>query len=487
MLLADLAFIAVVVLAPAFLIVKMVQSNRRSAELLRLQEAYRQLDQQAKLIIRTDFDLHRTQEELDRRLAFLMALQRFGRQLQVSVQPAQVYGTLDAESVTQFGFTKGLLGLCASVESLEWHSLIGVTRDTATQLAQALTRSAFLKQLLTHPAPLLLKADAVTDPSQQQLLDLLEVPLAVVAGIIPKTGPAGCLVLGRVSGGAIDAKADEELVAILVNQLASAVENSALYEEPWLAKQELERKVRQRTYELAEANAQLLQLNKAKSDFVSAVSHELRTPLAAIKGYASLLGGGQFGALDKPQKERLAKIEKHVDALTRLINNLLDIARIESGRVTMERSPIAVGEFFTTVQDLIRPQLEAKHLRYLPDLDGVTTLTGDPQHLQRVFLNLLSNAIKYTPKDGEIRVQLRRDGASVVATVSDTGCGIAAEHLPNLFQEFFRVCDAAHQQIPGTGLGLALVKRIVEAHQGTMSVTSEPGKGSLFSVRLPLA
>ena len=144
MLLADLAFIAVVVLAPAFLIVKMVQSNRRSAELLRLQEAYRQLDQQAKLIIRTDFDLHRTQEELDRRLAFLMALQRFGRQLQVSVQPAQVYGMLDAESVTQFGFTKGLLGLCASVESLEWHSLIGVARDTATQLADALTRYEML-------------------------------------------------------------------------------------------------------------------------------------------------------------------------------------------------------------------------------------------------------------------------------------------------------------------------------------------------------
>src|SRR3989338_261922 len=414
MLLSDLVFLVAAVLAPAFLIVKMVQSNRRSAELLRLQETYRQLDQQAKLIIRTDFDLHRTQEELDRRLAFLMALQRFGRQLQVSVQPAQVYGMLDAESVTQFGFTKGLLGLCASVESLEWHSLIGVARDTATQLAEALTRGAFFKQLLTHPAP-------------RQLLDLLEVPLAVVAGIIPKTGPAGCLVLGRVFGGAIDAKADEELVAILVNQLASAVENSALYEEPWLAKQELERKVRQRTYELAEANAQLLQLNKAKSDFVSAVSHELRTPLAAIKGYASLLGSGQFGALDKPQQERLAKIEKHVDALTRLINNLLDIARIESGRVTMERSPIAVGEFMTTVQDLVRPQLEAKHIRYVPDVDGVTTLVGDPQHLQRVFLNLLSNAIKCTPKDGEIRVQLRQDGSSVIVTVSDTGCGIAAE------------------------------------------------------------
>ena len=114
-------------------------------------------------------------------------------------------------------------------------------------------------------------------------------------------------------------------------------------------------------------------------------------------GYASLLVGGQFGALEKPQQERIAKIEKHVDALTQLINNLLDIARIESGRVAMERSPISVGEFLTTVQDLLRPQLEAKHIRYVPDLDGVTTLLGDPQHLQRVFLNLLSSLHLFQP------------------------------------------------------------------------------------------
>ncbi|MBI4003687.1 MAG: GHKL domain-containing protein [Candidatus Omnitrophica bacterium] len=481
------AAILVVGAAAGAVLVKLLQSGRQSQELRRLQEAYNQLDQQAKLIIRTDFDLHRIQEELDRRLAFLMALQRLGRQLQVSLHPAEVYSKLDAESVTNFGFTKGLLGLCGSSESVAWHSVIGVTPEAAQQLTRCLTGSAFLKQLLTHPAPLLLKTDGVGEPLERQLLDLLGVPVAVMAGVIPQAGPAGCLLLGRDLGGSVAAQADEELVAILTNQLASAVENSALYEEPWLAKQELERKVRQRTYELAEANAQLLQLNKAKSDFVSAVSHELRTPLAAVKGYASLLGSGQFGALEKPQKDRLAKIEKHVDALTQLINNLLDIARIESGRVTMERAPIAVEEFFATVQDLVRPQLEAKRLRYTPDLDGVTTLTGDPQHLQRVFLNLLSNAIKYTPKDGEIRVQLRKDGACVLATVSDTGCGIAAEHVPKLFQEFFRVSDPANQQVQGTGLGLALVKRIVEAHHGQIAVTSEPGNGSTFSVRLPLA
>jgi signal transduction histidine kinase len=289
------------------------------------------------------------------------------------------------------------------------------------------------------------------------------------------------------SGGAATAKASEELVAILSNQLAVAIENSALYEETWSSRQELERKVQERTHELAEANAGLVRLNKAKSDFVSAVSHELRTPLAAIKGYAALLGTGQFGPLVQPQSERIGKIEKHADLLAQFINNLLDIARIESGRITMERFPIPLKEFFTAIQDVIHPQLEAKHIHYTVDCHGINELVGDSQHLQRVFVNLLSNAIKYTPDGGTIQVGLKRDGTSILATVTDTGCGISLEDQQKLFQEFYRANDPINQQVRGTGLGLALVKRIVEAHQGQIWVTSEKGKGSTFSVSLPEA
>ena len=195
----------------------------------------------------------------------------------------------------------------------------------------------------------------------------------------------------------------------------------------------------------------------------------------------------QSEQLAKPQRERVAKMERHADLLTQLITNLLDIARIESGRVTMERAAIQLKDFFAGVQELVAPQLGAKRLRYAADLDGVTTVTGDPQHLQRVFLNLLSNAIKYTPEGGTIRLGLKRDGGSVVATVSDTGCGIKPEDLAKLFQEFYRANDPVNQRVRGTGLGLALVKRIVEAHQGRIWVTSEPGKGSTFFVSLPAA
>ncbi len=470
-----------------YLVFKAQAASRQVEELHRLQAAYDQLDQQAKLVIRTDLELHRIQEELDRRLASLMSLHQLGRQLQVSLQPDEVYAKLDASVVTNFGFSTGLLGLCASMETVEWRSLVGVNPDAADRIKRHLESQQLLKELLTHPLPMLLDESRASSPAQQELLRLLGMPSAVVAGILPRSGPTGCLVLGRTGGRGTNPKADEELVAILANQLASAVENSALYEETWGSKRELERKVQVRTRELAEANAALVQLNKSKSDFVSAVSHELRTPLAAIKGYASLLYSGQFGKLSAPQAERIAKIEKHADLLTQLITNLLDIARIESGRITMEHQVIPVGEFFPVVHDLVHPQMDAKHLRYQVDTDGVKELVGDPQHLQRVFVNLLSNAVKYTPDGGVIRVGLKRENGSVIATVSDTGCGIPPDDVPKLFQEFYRANDPINQQVRGTGLGLALVKRIVEAHHGKIAVASEHGKGSTFTVTLPAA
>ena len=483
---AETASMAVVLFGSLlYMALKSESARQQLEELRRLRAAYDQLDQQAKLIIRTDLELHRTQEELDRRLASLMSLHELGRQLQVNLRPEEVFGKLDAAVVTNFGFSKGLLGMCGSLERLEWRSLVGVTQELADGMRAHLLGSGLLRELLTNPVPHILQPTSDLGLDRRKLLDLFGVPVAVVAGVMPHTGPAGFLLLGRAEGGLPNPKADEELVAILTNQLAIAVENSALYEETWASQRELERKVQERTRELAEANAGLIRLNKAKSDFVSAVSHELRTPLAAVKGYAALLGSGQFGPLSSAQSERITKIEKHADLLTQLINNLLDIARIESGRVTMESRLIPLEEFVGGVKDMVGPQLDAKHLRYSVELDGVKHLAGDPQHLQRVFVNLLSNAVKYTPERGVVALTFTRQGGTILASVRDTGCGISAEDLPKLFHEFYRANDALNQQIRGTGLGLALVKRIVEAHHGTIEVESAPGKGSTFTVSLP--
>lgn len=471
-----------------YLAAKTEYYRRRFSALQRLQDAYNQLDQQTKLIIRTDLELHRTQEELDRRLASLLSLHQLGRQLRVSLRPEEVFGKLDASTVTNFGFSKALLGMCPSLNTIEWCSLIGVSAQEAETISTHLLENRLLKQVLTTPGPLFLDIQSTNDPFQKRLLHLLDVSKVVVTGIIPHAGPSGCLVLGRTHRGILNIKADEELIAILTNQLAVAVENSALYEQTWAVQRQLEQKIQDRTQELEAANTALVQLNKAKSDFVSSVSHELRTPLAAIKGYASLLNSGQFGAMAKNQQERLAKIEKHADLLTQMINNLLDIARIESGRVTMQKETIPLAEFLATVHEAVQPQIEAKHLRYQLDLDGIHRIVGDAQQLQRVFVNLLSNAIKYTPESGIIRMtwQWQEPGKLLQIAISDSGCGIAREDIPKLFQEFYRVNDAINQEVKGTGLGLALVKQIIEAHGGKIGVESQMGKGTTVTLCLPM-
>jgi len=468
-----------------YLALKADAQTNQAEELNRLRAAYEQLDQQAKLIIRIDLELHRTQEELDRKLASLVALQELSRQFAISLRPEEVFDKLSAQLVTSLGFSKALLGLCASDHEVTWRVRLGITDLDAAQIREHLLTTRKLGDVLATTVPRKFDAQSATDPFAQRLLELLRSRAVVMASIKPHAGPAGCLLLAREGVGLPEWRGDEELVAILVTQLATALENSALYEALWRSRQELEHKVQERTRELASANAQLIRFNKAKSDFVSAVSHELRTPLAAIKGYASLLGSGQFGPLAAAQTERLAKIEKHADLLTQLINNLLDIARIESGRLTMERRSIEVEELMTTVLEVIKPQLDAKRIKFTANMDGVKQLVGDPTHLPRVFVNLLSNAVKYTPEGGAVTVTLTHDGEQILAKVQDTGCGIAPEELPKLFQEFYRASIPTNDQARGTGLGLALVKRIVEAHQGKVWVDSTLGKGSTFSFTLP--
>ena len=454
--------------------------------LSQIQSAFEQLDRQAKLIIQTDFELHRTQEELDRKVASLLALHDLGQQLRVSLHPREVYAKLNAELVASFGFSKALVGLVDPPGSLTWCAVIGLSDEAARTVHDTLASGSLLERLMDHPAPQIITRQTTDPPEAHSVLEQIGGHSLVLGAIKPDAGPAGVLLLGHEGRGHVESRGEEELVSILMTHLAIAIENSAFYEELGQSRQELERKVQDRTRELAAANAQLIKLNKAKSDFVSAVSHELRTPLAAIKGYASLLRSGQFGPLVPPQAERLAKIEKHTDLLTHLINNLLDIARIESGRVTMEMQPLDLEEMLGSVADVAKPQMDAKHIRLAIEKDGVRTLTGDPTHLPRAFINLLSNATKYTPERGTITLSLQQESGHITVRVADTGCGIDPKELPKLFQEFYRAANPINEQVRGTGLGLALVKRIVEAHHGQIWVTSDLGKGTTVTFTLPL-
>ncbi|MBI4355660.1 MAG: HAMP domain-containing histidine kinase [Candidatus Omnitrophica bacterium] len=478
--------VAILLVAVWYLIAKEGHARRQALEAQRFKNAYDELDKQAKLIVKTDLELSRTQAELDKRITGLYTLHELGHLLQQTTDVAGLFARFDAVMLERLGFEKGCLGLLqADGAACEWKLAVHCPRETLERCAALLQQPALRKYLLNLKQPLLLTTQQRPPEVPPEFLKQLGLTSGVVARMSLPTQTA-VLILGNETVFRTATTGDVELVAILVNQLRVAIENTTLNEELWDARRALELKVQERTRELAQANEALQRLSKAKSDFVSSVAHELRTPLTSIKGYASILMSGQLGKISADQAERLTKIDKHSNTLTQLINDLLDLSRLEAGKVTMTRQPIEVKTLFRNLLDVVKPQLEDKRLSLATDADDVTTLHADPAQLERVFINLLSNAIRYTPAGGRIALALRREGDHIVARVSDTGIGIGAQDLPRIFDEFYRANTAMNAEIRGTGLGLSLVMRIVDAHGGRIWVESTVGKGATFFLTLPL-
>ncbi len=239
---------------------------------------------------------------------------------------------------------------------------------------------------------------------------------------------------------------------------------------------------------LAEANIQLKKLDQAKSEFLSIASHQLYTPLTAIRGYLSMILEGDYGKVPRKQREVIGIVMESGNRLVELIKNLLDISRIESGRMRYKFEPTDLPKM---VQDIVReqkPNALAKKLAltYYPPKEAVPLITVDRERIRQVFMNLVDNAIKYTD-EGKVDVFLQKIGDHLQFMVQDTGIGIDKEAMPALFKKFSRADGTWTMNVQGTGLGLYVAKQLVEEHGGTIWAESKgKGRGSTFIVRLPI-
>lgn len=253
-------------------------------------------------------------------------------------------------------------------------------------------------------------------------------------------------------------------------------------------RKQAEAQLRQANDQLVLANAELARATRLKDEFLANMSHELRTPLNAVLGLSEGLQEQVYGELNQRQQKAISTIERSGKHLLDLINDILDLAKVESGKLELQIVPNSVQVLCNSSVSFIKQIAYKKNIQIVIEIEpGLDRILADELRMRQVLINLLSNAVKFTPEGGRVTLEVGCDrGAAIVQFhITDTGIGIAPEDISKLFQSFVQIDSRLNRQYSGTGLGLALVKRIVELHQGTIQVNSTVGQGSCFTVTLP--
>ncbi len=308
--------------------------------------------------------------------------------------------------------------------------------------------------------------------------------------------------------------AEVKLVQQIADQLALAIHQASLFEklqEELTERQQAETRLRESNQQLAVSNQELARATRLKDEFLASMSHELRTPLNAILGLSESLQDEVFGAINERQKKSIVTIEKSGKHLLALINDILDLSKIEANKFTLELTDVSIQSLCQNSVLFIKELAHKRQIRLqtqLPESLKYLNICVDDLRFRQVLINLLSNAVKFTPEGGSITLDVRVGMGGMGATTAnqtsidrqssasqlrqiafsivDTGIGIAPENMDKLFQSFVQIDSSLSRQYAGTGLGLALVKRIVEMHGGTVSVQSQVNRGSCFTICLPL-
>jgi signal transduction histidine kinase len=321
------------------------------------------------------------------------------------------------------------------------------------------------------------------------LRNVTVVPLVLEGRII------GMVSMGNKRGGF--SQTDVRSLTVFASQAAVAIQNARLYTQLQESAAQLEAKVLERTAELealyrqlADSHERLRELDELKSDFLGNVSHELRTPLAAIKGFVDNLLDGVTGPVTGKQRHYLVRIHDNVERLTRMVSDLLDLTRIEAGKIELAHEAVDPGEMVAEATEGLRPLARARAIQLEVDVAGCPPIWGDPDKVHQVLTNLVSNALKFTPSGGCVTVVAAPAPEGMVRlAVRDTGLGVPPGERDRIFDKFYQVGRVDGERPPGSGLGLTIARSLVELHGGRIWIEDGGGgaSGASFVVLLPAA
>jgi len=309
----------------------------------------------------------------------------------------------------------------------------------------------------------------------------------------PKTGDQ--MPVEAIAGKIVSEQGELTAVVTILHDRREAIEKAKLYEQLKRASDELERKIQAATADIAQQNEllrrqaiELEQASQLKSQFLANMSHEFRTPLNAILGYTSMVLQGLGGPIEPAAKRQLRRIESNGRHLLTIINEILDISRIEAGRMPLQISRLRIPDLVAEVKAELEPIIIRSKIAVSSQLDkDLPILVTDRQKVKQILLNLLSNALKFT-HHGSVTITARRHARerAVTVSVTDTGIGIAPADQEKIFEDFRQLDNSPTRAYGGTGLGLSICRRLAEMMDGRITVESQVGKGSTFTLTLPV-
>ncbi|GEM_PF-1206215 len=323
----------------------------------------------------------------------------------------------------------------------------------------------------------------------QRIQKMNKIAGVIVLPIMAQGRALGALTIGLDKPAEEIMKQEKETLITLANEAGLAIDNALLFERTQQFNVQLKDEVSRATKELRDANAKLKKLDKAKSEFISIASHQLRTPLSTIKGYLSMILAGDYGMVTDSVGKVLGRVYNSNERLVTLVNNMLNVSRIESGRITMQPKPFQIENTIEDVMGELAPEAKARRvdLIFKKPTWQPKKVIGDKRLLHEVLVNLVDNSIKYTPH-GTVKVTLHRHFGQLEVRVKDDGVGMTKDDQSRLFKKFSRGRDAYRHYTGGSGLGLYVVRRLVEMNGGTIQGSSPGrGKGSTFKFTIPYA
>lgn len=309
---------------------------------------------------------------------------------------------------------------------------------------------------------------AIGIKTAKEIQSKLKIETFASAPIVYRGKVIGVLVAGFSKPISKISAEERKMISSIADQAAIAIENAKLYQE------------------VEKANIKLKSLDKLKNEFLSIASHQVRTPLSIIKGYISLLRGKKAGEISEQQDHFMKNIQEANDQLINIINDFLNLSRIEQKRMKLEISESDVEKIIEQVTERLNHEAELKNIKlnFVKETQNIPKVNIDEPKIIEVITNLVDNAIKYSPEKSEVKVTPKKDGDMLKISVTDHGIGIPEDFRDKLFQKFSRAHNAIQHQPNGNGIGLFLVKKIIDAHHGKISIASKEGKGTTFTVYL---